>query len=76
MKVLMVGAGAVGQVFGWHLQAGGAEVGFHVKREHAERIRAPLLLYPGNGRPRGRALSLTPLGLTTTPEEVADFAPD
>jgi 2-dehydropantoate 2-reductase len=31
MRVLVVGAGAVGQVFGWHLHHGGAEVGFLVK---------------------------------------------
>jgi hypothetical protein len=31
MRILVVGAGAVGQVYGWHLHQGGAEIGFLVK---------------------------------------------
>lgn len=35
MKVLVVGAGAVGQVVAHHLAAGGAEVEFYVKPAYA-----------------------------------------
>jgi 2-dehydropantoate 2-reductase len=31
MRIVVVGAGAVGQVYGWHLHQGGAEIGFLVK---------------------------------------------
>jgi 2-dehydropantoate 2-reductase len=43
MRVLMVGAGAVGQVFGAHLQRGGAQVGVYVRparRAWAQRSHA------------------------------------
>jgi 2-dehydropantoate 2-reductase len=40
MRILVVGAGAVGQVFGWHLHQGGAEIGFLVKPgRRLERLR-------------------------------------
>ena len=45
MRILVVGAGTVGQVFGWHLHQGGAEIGFLVKpgrrpeRFRLERLR-------------------------------------
>jgi ketopantoate reductase len=52
MKVLLVGAGAVGQVYGRHLQRGGADVSFLVKERHAEELRRGLTLYAWNeGRP-------------------------
>jgi hypothetical protein len=45
MRILLVGAGTVGQVFGWHLHQGGAQIGFLVKpgrrpaRFRLERLR-------------------------------------
>ena len=45
MRALIVGAGAVGQVFGHHLARGGAEVTFLVKPAHAEAARAGFTLY-------------------------------
>lgn len=48
MKVLLVGAGAVGQVYGYHLQRGGARVGFLVKEKYAAECRAGLTIYPLN----------------------------
>jgi 2-dehydropantoate 2-reductase len=48
-RALVVGAGAVGQVYGHHLARGGAEVGFLVKPSHV--VARPLTLYPLN-RPR------------------------
>lgn len=50
-KILVVGAGAVGQVFAWHLQRGGAEIAFLVKERYAEAARAGFTLYDlGRGR--------------------------
>jgi 2-dehydropantoate 2-reductase len=40
MRVLVVGAGAVGQVFAKHLMRGGAEVAWLVKPKHAAAARA------------------------------------
>lgn len=54
MRALVIGAGAVGQVYGQHLASGGAEVGFLVKPEHAEETRAGFTLYPLNRRRRRR----------------------
>lgn len=51
MKVLLFGAGAVGQVYGDHLQRGGAEVSFFVREKYAEECREGFTLYPLN---RGR----------------------
>jgi hypothetical protein len=53
MRALVVGAGAIGQVYGHHLALGGAQVGFLVKPARAAEIRAGLVLYPLN-RPRAR----------------------
>ncbi len=47
-KILLVGAGAVGQVYARHLQRGGADVSFFVKEAYAEACRAGLTLYPLN----------------------------
>ncbi|MEX2572519.1 MAG: 2-dehydropantoate 2-reductase N-terminal domain-containing protein [Gemmatimonadota bacterium] len=55
MKALVVGAGVVGQVHGYHLARGGATVGFLVKPEHAGATRAGLTLYPLNRLPGRRS---------------------
>jgi hypothetical protein len=51
VRILVVGAGAVGQVYGHHLARGGAQVTFLVKPAHAAELAAGLTLYPLN-RPR------------------------
>ena len=48
----MVGAGAVGQVYGRHLALGGARVAFLVKPKHASAARRGFTMYPL--RRRGR----------------------
>jgi ketopantoate reductase len=53
MRALVVGAGAVGQVYAYHLARGGAEVTFLIKPAHEPELRAGLTLYPLN-RPRAR----------------------
>jgi 2-dehydropantoate 2-reductase len=50
MRALIVGAGAVGQVFGYHLARGGAQVGFLVKPRYADEARRGYTLYPLNQR--------------------------
>jgi len=45
MKVLLVGAGAVGISYGYYLAQGGAEVTFYVKPNHAEGLRAGSTVY-------------------------------
>ncbi|MGM0578589.1 MAG: ketopantoate reductase family protein [Myxococcota bacterium] len=45
MDILVVGAGAVGQVYGHHLGRGGASVTFLVKPKHEEAVRGGLCLY-------------------------------
>ena len=54
MRVLIVGAGAVGQVYGHHLQRGGAEVTFLVKPRYETDARAGFTLWRLRrlGRPR------------------------
>jgi 2-dehydropantoate 2-reductase len=52
-RVLVVGAGAVGQVYACHLARGGAIVTFLIKPAHAAELEGGLTLYPLN-RPRRR----------------------
>ena len=53
MHVLIVGAGSVGQVYGYYLQQGGARVTYLVRSHHLERLRSePLVLYPWNRKDR------------------------
>ncbi|KAJ3381128.1 hypothetical protein HDU92_005572 [Lobulomyces angularis] len=45
-KILIVGAGAVGAVYGYHLMKGGAEVTFMVREKYAKNLKNfPILLY-------------------------------
>ena len=46
MNVLIVGAGAVGLVYGKHLQAGGATVSFLIKPKHRAQAEAGYALNP------------------------------
>jgi ketopantoate reductase len=45
MNVLVVGAGAVGQVYGWHLRQAGARVAFWVKERHLSALAKGFVLY-------------------------------
>lgn len=49
-RALLVGAGSVGQVYGHHLQQGGAHVAVYVRERYAAEARAGFPLYDG-GRP-------------------------
>lgn len=72
MDVLIVGAGAVGQVYGHHLQAGGARLGYFVKPKHADAARRGFALYPLNRRnPRAEPVRFAGFDVMTEPSEVA-----
>lgn len=45
MRILVVGAGATGTVFGNALQRGGARVDFYVREHHRQRLSRPLALH-------------------------------
>lgn len=52
MMCLIVGAGAVGQIFGRHLSLGGAEVAFYVRPSRMEAMGHRLNFYPLTRRSR------------------------
>jgi ketopantoate reductase len=73
MNILLIGAGAVGQAYGRHLQLGGARVSFMVREKYAEACRAGLTLYPLN-RPKATRWQPVPFagfGVLTRTAEVA-----
>ena len=45
MKILIIGAGAVGQVYGWHLRQAGHTVSFFVKEQYRTEVSQGLTLY-------------------------------
>jgi len=50
MNILLIGAGAVGQIYGHHLQEGGADVTFFVREKYAAKTREGFDLYNLNRR--------------------------
>ncbi|MGE0713090.1 MAG: ketopantoate reductase family protein [Planctomycetota bacterium] len=69
-RALIVGAGAVGQVYARHLQRAGLEVGLFVREKYAADARAGLLMYPLNER-RGTTARLEADAVLTRIDEVA-----
>ncbi|KGN34980.1 hypothetical protein N802_00300 [Knoellia sinensis KCTC 19936] len=73
MRVLVVGAGAVGQVIGYHLRAAGAEVTFFVRPRHVDEVRQGFTLFPLHVHwPRGTvdAVALSDFSVVSRPEDV------
>lgn len=74
MNVLIIGAGAVGQVYGRHLEIGGAQVSFFVRARHVEAYKRGFNFYPLN-RPHPRRqpihMPIAEQQLLTTVEAVA-----
>ncbi|HXH75912.1 MAG TPA: 2-dehydropantoate 2-reductase N-terminal domain-containing protein [Bacteriovoracaceae bacterium] len=69
MRILIVGAGAIGQVYAYHLKKAGNEVHFYVKEKYAAEMHGELSLYPLNRRnPRNSPVSFKADGVVTTPE--------
>ena len=71
MNVLVVGAGAVGQVYAWHLQRAGARVAFFVRPHAAEACRAGMTLYPLKRGKRREPVELRASAVYTSLDEVA-----
>ncbi len=72
-RVLVVGAGAVGQVYAYHAQQGGAEITFFVRDKYRDEIARGLDLYPLN---RSRSHRTEPVRfegfqVVSRPDEVA-----
>jgi ketopantoate reductase len=76
MKVLVVGAGAVGQVFGRHFQLGGGEVAFFVRPAYASQVEQGLTLYALNQPSPWTPLPFSASAVITDPAQVPAFAPD
>ncbi|MEZ4465796.1 MAG: 2-dehydropantoate 2-reductase N-terminal domain-containing protein [bacterium] len=71
-RILLVGAGAVGQVYGYHLFKGGARITFFVKPKYREGLQADgMPLYPLKGPDQGKQIDFREFDLVSTPEEVA-----
>jgi ketopantoate reductase len=69
-EILVVGAGAVGQVFARHLQLAGAEVTFFVREKHRAEVEEGLPVY-SHRRKRGSPPALVRARAMTTAGEVA-----
>jgi len=70
MKVLIVGAGAVGQAYGYHLQRGGAEVAFFVRERYRAALAEGVIVYPLNRKEPWAPVGFADFGLHTTWETV------
>ncbi|SET45692.1 2-dehydropantoate 2-reductase N-terminal domain-containing protein [Stigmatella erecta] len=70
-RVLLVGAGSVGQVFGRFLAAAGCELTFLVKARHAEATRAGFTLHPLGLVSRGPPERLSGFEVLESQDEVA-----
>ena len=68
MRVLVVGAGAVGQVYGYYLQKGGADVSFYVRAKYVSEIRDGLTLHPLNS---GKTVRMTGFDTISETAQVA-----
>lgn len=72
MRCLLVGAGAVGQVYARHLQLGGAEVAFLVRPKYAAEARAGFDMYPLDRKDaRREPVRLEGFSALTAADEVA-----
>jgi len=71
MRILVVGAGATGTVFGAALVKGGASVTFYVREHHRARLGKGIRLYH-QGFFTLREERITDIGVATTPAEVAE----
>jgi ketopantoate reductase len=69
MRVVLIGAGSVGQVYGYHLQKGGAKVDFVVRERHLGPLAQGVVLYPWNRKDRYTPLRWTDFGLHGSVEE-------
>lgn len=71
MKILIVGAGAVGQVYGRHLAMGGAEVWCLVKPAHVEAAARGFVLYDLRRSRKPPPVAFHPAGFLSTADDVS-----
>ena len=64
-KVLIVGAGAVGAVYGYHLSKGGAKVTFYAKEKYRASLADGMVLYPLKGPEKGQTIRFTDYDVVT-----------
>lgn len=69
-RILLVGAGAVGQAYGYHLSRGGAQVSYLVKPKYRAQAEAGFLLYRHQLVGQPRALHFSGFEVLTDHEEV------
>ncbi len=72
VRVLIVGAGAVGQVYGSHLAAGGANVSLFVRPKYVAECAAGLRLYRMVSKRRRAPHTFVPHAVFSRAEEVAE----
>lgn len=72
MNILLVGAGAVGQVYGLYLQRAGVNVTFWVKEKYADEARRGFVVYPLNRRKatRWEPVRFEGFGVITSADEI------
>jgi hypothetical protein len=70
VNALVVGAGTVGLVYGYHLQKGGARVSFLVKPKHLESAGDGFTLYPLKSRARRDPVLFRPHELLSSLDDV------
>jgi len=71
-RILIVGAGAVGTVYGRHLQLGGADLSYLVRPHHGDRVSTGLTVYHLNKSGRKRTPErFVPDDVFTTVDDVA-----
>lgn len=71
LHVLVVGAGAVGQVYARHLQLGGADVTFFVREKYRAAMARGVELYPLNERRPTEPRRFDAFSVVTRADEVA-----
>ena len=75
MRVLIVGAGSVGQLYGFFFQRGGAAVDVYVRPEYADEARAGFQLYDRKQGLTSPEL-FSPDGVATTPDDIETHSYD
>ncbi len=76
LRVLVVGAGAVGQVYGRHASLGGADVTFFVREKYRATVSAGFDMYPLNRRAKTDPVRFETFSVVSRADEVAKTAFD
>ena len=75
-RILIVGGGATGQVYGYHLREGGAEVSFYLKPRYAAEAEQGFTLHPYGLIGRRKAREFRGFDVYTRPSEIASLSFD